>query len=270
LPALENQSQSGSASRQQQYQLPPKLQRMPSQAEKEEAIRLVAELRSEPSTPAAVDSDYPDMSTVGQPSGSATPNNNGFSFDIADKLKELSSSKRKREKQDGDREPNEDHPKRKKDDEEDDEEDDKGKKPSQEGAPSLTLSIFSGSILPRKQLILSIFASFGINLLLPFVNGVMLGKQLTRCYVIHGSNFCKGFGEIFARDWLGPFFGFTARNSTSSNDSSNRKSAFSTSGLGLRNAGKQRGGAQDVPGHAAAKTAIETVAESAVGGAPGA
>lgn len=79
-----------------------------------------------------------------------------------------------------------------------------------------------------------------------------------------------GFGEIFARDWLGPFFGFTARNNAASNDPSSRKSTFSTSGLGLRNAGKQRGGGQDVPGHAAAKTAIETVAESAVGGTSGA
>ena len=69
-----------------------------------------------------------------------------------------------------------------------------------------------------------------------------------------------GFGEIFARDWLGPLFGF-GRNRSSSTSSNQ---SFSQSGLGIRGAGNQRGGAQDVPGHAAAKTAIETVAEEIV------
>lgn len=70
----------------------------------------------------------------------------------------------------------------------------------------------------------------------------------------------SGFGEIFARDWLGPLFGF-GRNRSSSNTSNQ---SFSQSGLGIRGAGNQRGGAQDVPGHAAAKTAIETVTEEVV------
>ena len=76
-----------------------------------------------------------------------------------------------------------------------------------------------------------------------------------------------GFGEIFARDWLGPFFGFTTRSNPNAN-SSGRQSTFSTSALGFRNGGKKnnRGGAQDVPGHAAAKTAVEVVTEEAVKG----
>ena len=71
----------------------------------------------------------------------------------------------------------------------------------------------------------------------------------------------SGFGEIFARDWLGPFFGFATRGSSSN---SSHRSSFNTSGLGLRNAGNKRGGAQDVPGHAAAKTAMEVVTAEAV------
>jgi len=58
--------------------------------------------------------------------------------------------------------------------------------------PSLTASILGRGLAPRAR-ILALLSSFAINLLLPFVNGVMLG-----------------FGEIFARNVIGPFFGWKA------------------------------------------------------------
>ncbi|KAK9897304.1 hypothetical protein P389DRAFT_169070 [Cystobasidium minutum MCA 4210] len=210
--------------------------RQASEAEKDEAIRLVRQLRSEPSTPLLESEDMlaatstsnggtTNASTIGESTESDT-----FKFDLSGRFSELSSSKRKRGKAD--------------DEEEEEDPDKKERKVDSGEAPSLTMSIFSGSILPRKQFIVSIFASLGINLFLPFVNGVMLG-----------------FGEIFARDWIGPLFGF-GRNRSSSTSSNSSNKSFSGSGLGLRGAGSsQRGGAQDVPGHAAAKTAVETVAE---------
>ena len=145
----------------------PLLQRMPSQAEKEEAIRLVAELRSETATPVPADSDLPQASVAEEPSYPQTQ----LLFDLSENSKKLSTSKRKRGSFDGDRESL--------DNEEDER---KEKRPSRGEAPSLTLSIFSGSIIPRKQLVLSILATLGINLLLPFVNGVMLGKSYLRLF----------------------------------------------------------------------------------------
>ena len=65
-----------------------------------------------------------------------------------------------------------------------------------------------------------------------------------------------GFGEIVARDWVGPLLGFGKRPAR--DEPARGLGRFSTAGLGLRSSG--RGGAQDVPGHAAAKTAAETVA----------
>jgi len=56
--------------------------------------------------------------------------------------------------------------------------------------PSLTASIFGRGLTPRAR-VLAIISSLAINMLLPFVNGVMLG-----------------FGEIFARNVIGPFFGW--------------------------------------------------------------
>lgn len=56
--------------------------------------------------------------------------------------------------------------------------------------PSLTVSIFGRGLTPRAR-VLAIISSLAINMLLPFVNGVMLG-----------------FGEIFARNVIGPFFGW--------------------------------------------------------------
>lgn len=49
-----------------------------------------------------------------------------------------------------------------------------------EEPPSLTMSIFNsgGSVVPFRHRMLSILASMGINLVLPFINGVMLGECL--------------------------------------------------------------------------------------------
>lgn len=141
--------------------------RKPSEAEKEAAIRLVQELRSEPSTPlleseemtVPTSSETANVSTEGESTESDT-----FRFDLSGRFSELNSSKRKRGKAD--------------DEEEDEDPDKKERKVDSGEAPSLTMSIFSGSILPRKQFLVSIFASLGINLFLPFVNGVMLGKRM--------------------------------------------------------------------------------------------
>ena len=65
-----------------------------------------------------------------------------------------------------------------------------------------------------------------------------------------------GFGEIVARDWVGPLLGFGKRPAR--DEPARGLGRFSTAGLGLRSSG--RGEPQDVPGHAAAKTAAETVA----------
>ena len=101
-------------------------------------------------------------STIGE--GESTESDT-FKFDLSGRFSELNSSKRKRGKVD--------------DQEEDEDPDKKERKVDSGEAPSLTMSIFSGSILPRKQFVVSIFASLGINLLLPFVNGVMLGELIT-------------------------------------------------------------------------------------------
>jgi len=56
--------------------------------------------------------------------------------------------------------------------------------------PSVTLAIFDSS-LPVKARVSALFSSLAINLLLPFVNGVMLG-----------------FGEIFAKNVVLKWFGW--------------------------------------------------------------
>ncbi|CAE6464802.1 unnamed protein product [Rhizoctonia solani] len=63
--------------------------------------------------------------------------------------------------------------------------------------PSLTLSIFDSS-LPTRARVIALFSSLAINMFLPFVNGVMLG-----------------FGEIFARNVVGPWFGWPKPVATS-------------------------------------------------------
>lgn len=147
---------------------PPELSRRASMEEKEAAIRLVQELRSEPPTPKAT--DYSDAGVGAAQDPQATP-----IFDMASVLRDLQASKRKRSGKEVDRNddtPMEPEPKKERPSAEGDD----PKKPAQGDAPSLTLSILSGSIVPRKQLVLSILASLGINFLLPFVNGVMLGE----------------------------------------------------------------------------------------------
>ena len=151
----------------------PPLQRIPSQAEKEEAIRLIAELRSEPPTPALVDAGFSKKSADAGSSQSQVPQ---LKFDLSQQVNNVYTSKRKRGVSENDRENTH------QDQSEDEQE---KKKPSQGEAPSLTLSIFSGSIIPKKQLVLSVLASLGINLFLPFVNGVMLGKYLQSSRMKH-------------------------------------------------------------------------------------
>lgn len=148
----------------------PEHHRQASEAEKDEAIRLVRQLRSEPSTPllesqdmlAATTSTSNDGTTANGSTIGESTDTDTFKFDLSGRFSELNSSKRKRGKAD--------------DNEEEEDPDKKERKVDSGEAPSLTMSIFSGSILPRKQFIVSIFASLGINLFLPFVNGVMLGK----------------------------------------------------------------------------------------------
>ncbi|CAE6475536.1 unnamed protein product [Rhizoctonia solani] len=63
--------------------------------------------------------------------------------------------------------------------------------------PSLTLSVFDPA-LPTRTRVIALFSSLAINMFLPFVNGVMLG-----------------FGEIFARNVVGPWFGWPKPIATS-------------------------------------------------------
>ncbi|KAJ1307178.1 hypothetical protein OPQ81_001294 [Rhizoctonia solani] len=63
--------------------------------------------------------------------------------------------------------------------------------------PSLTLSVFDSSLSTRTRVV-ALFSSLAINMFLPFVNGVMLG-----------------FGEIFARNVVGPWFGWPKPVATS-------------------------------------------------------
>lgn len=60
--------------------------------------------------------------------------------------------------------------------------------------PAVTPVIFDPNV-PVKTRILAMFSSLAINMFLPFVNGVMLG-----------------FGEIFARNVVGPWFGWKVIN----------------------------------------------------------
>ncbi|KAG9128098.1 hypothetical protein FRC07_004992 [Ceratobasidium sp. 392] len=62
--------------------------------------------------------------------------------------------------------------------------------PAPAAPPSLTLTIFDSSVSTRTRIV-ALVSSLAINMFLPFVNGVMLG-----------------FGEIFARNVVGPWFGW--------------------------------------------------------------
>jgi hypothetical protein len=80
-----------------------------------------------------------------------------------------------------------------------------------QGAPPLEVTplVFDSS-LPTRTRALALVASLGINLLLPFVNGVMLG-----------------FGEIYAKEVIGVWLGWTRPGS-------------SVATVGVRKAGKKR------------------------------
>lgn len=62
--------------------------------------------------------------------------------------------------------------------------------PAPAAPPSLTLTVFDSNISTRTRVV-ALVSSIAINMFLPFVNGVMLG-----------------FGEIFARNVVGPWFGW--------------------------------------------------------------
>ena len=63
-------------------------------------------------------------------------------------------------------------------------------RPQALGASSVTAAIFDPNLSARTR-VFALLSSITINMFLPFVNGVMLG-----------------FGEIFARNVIGPYFGW--------------------------------------------------------------
>lgn len=145
-----------------------------------------------------------------------------------------------------------------------DTDDDDQERPEQPAAaeepPSLTLSIFSRAWLnmPWRHRLLTVLASLGINLVLPFVNGVMLGEidlLVQRKLAVALDNLI-GFGEIFAREWVSIYYGIGPRTY----GAERRPSPANTSTVGVRAAGAA-GGGNVRPRHAAAKTAIESFAE---------
>lgn len=115
---------------------------------------------------------------------------------------------------------------------------------------SLTLSAWRALLNPdtytmtvstRRKMYL-VLGSLAINLLLPFVNGVMLG-----------------LGEIFARESIAIYFGLGPKASTAAGP---RPAKANVGQVGLRAAGES-GGGNPKPGKPAAKTAAE-MAEEAV------
>ncbi|GAA5840921.1 hypothetical protein JCM9279_001261 [Rhodotorula babjevae] len=137
------------------------------------------------------------------------------------------------------RSPSPSRPARRAADEDDDDENAPPHK-SADSAPSLTLAIASAwHTAPWTRKLWAVLASVAINVGLPFVNGVMLG-----------------FGELFARNFIGVRLGWPLGGSSSSSSAGARAN---TSGVGLRAAGGRRA---DVPGHAGAKTAVEAAGEA--------
>ncbi|GAA6014160.1 hypothetical protein JCM10207_006117 [Rhodosporidiobolus poonsookiae] len=132
-------------------------------------------------------------------------------------------------------------------DKSDDSDGDARKPPSNSGdkdAPSLTLAVASAwHTAPWTRKIWAVIASVAINVGLPFVNGVMLG-----------------FGELFARNVLGVRLGWPLHSSSPTVPAAGRAN---TAGVGLRAAGTGPRVGTEVPGNAAAKTAVEAVAEGA-------
>ncbi|KAM0788419.1 hypothetical protein ACM66B_001556 [Microbotryomycetes sp. NB124-2] len=123
---------------------------------------------------------------------------------------------------------------------------DNGRDPNSDEAPSLTMAIVNAwhSTTWAKR-IPAIIASVAINFGLPFVNGVMLG-----------------FGELFARNWIGIRMGwgnpFRAPGLSSQPPASGARA--NTSNVGLR-------GSSDHPlsGSAGVRTAVEAAEQEAVG-----
>jgi hypothetical protein len=163
-------------------------------------------------------------------------------------------------------------------DEDERDEDDRSREPQRPPEFSLTRALFNPDV-PLRRRVLAVLASVGINLALPFVNGVMLGSFRVNhrtasppplfCMPIK-INVCTlcniGLGEIFAREWLavyfniGPFAQEARRRAAERGDGS-----FASSNVGLRGAGAGGSrGAERKPSAAGAKTAVESV-ESGVG-----
>ncbi|GAA98882.1 uncharacterized protein L969DRAFT_88923 [Mixia osmundae IAM 14324] len=111
-----------------------------------------------------------------------------------------------------------------------------GSQPPRE-PPSLTLSLFTGQIKPWRRQILALLATLGINLALPFINGIMVG-----------------FGEIVAREYLAPsvYSAITAWRSGTT---------YASANLGMRAAhgASDTGYIHGKPGHAGSKTVLEEV-----------
>ncbi|KZT07669.1 uncharacterized protein LAESUDRAFT_758248 [Laetiporus sulphureus 93-53] len=79
-------------------------------------------------------------------------------------------------------------------------------------APSTTLAIFDSSLSPRTR-VRALLASIAVNILLPFVNGVMLG-----------------FGEIYAKEVVVGWFGFGRK----ANEKRRRAPGSREASVGLR------------------------------------
>ncbi|GAA5835846.1 hypothetical protein JCM11251_007442 [Rhodosporidiobolus azoricus] len=110
-------------------------------------------------------------------------------------------------------------------------------------APSLTLALSTAwATAPWTRKLWAVIASLGINVGLPFINGVMLG-----------------FGELFARNVLGVRLGWPLHSSSPTVPATGGRA--NTAGVGLRSAGTRIG--TEVPQHAGAKTAVEAVVEGA-------
>ncbi|KAK4058451.1 hypothetical protein OIO90_000610 [Microbotryomycetes sp. JL221] len=119
---------------------------------------------------------------------------------------------------------------------------DRNKDPNSNEAPSLTMAIVNAwhSTTWAKR-IPAIIASVAINFGLPFVNGVMLG-----------------FGELFARNWIGQRMGwgnpFRAPGLSSEPTTSGTRA--NTSNVGLRGSSKQQ---HPLSGGAGLRTTVEAV-----------
>lgn len=118
-------------------------------------------------------------------------------------------------------------------------------------AHSLTASAFRAIFNPRKynmsvstrRKVYLVLGSLAINLLLPFINGVMLG-----------------LGEIFARETVAIYFGLGPKASAAK--SGPQPARANVGSVGLRAAGES-GAGNPKPGKAGAKTAAEVAEDAA-------